>query len=176
MEIRSLEEFKNGWVCGNFEPSLFKTYACELMIREFEAGHKGDSHFHKQATEYNILVRGEAFLGEDRNVRIYDGVIWILKPGEKCEIEYKVNSIVVTIKAPSVPGDKYYSMPKPPASKELENDASLSRKFNCNDLYISPEALKECKDWMPSAKDVEEYHTTFGGSVIPTHKKSLTQE
>jgi len=101
----NIENFLNGWIVGNFEPSLVQTKDVEIGILNLEAGQRGDGHFHKNHTEYNILIQGKAKIKD----KIYsDGDIFIYKPFERSDVEYLSNTKLLVIKTPATKNDKYY--------------------------------------------------------------------
>jgi quercetin dioxygenase-like cupin family protein len=104
MKKRNLSEFWRGWFIGNFEPSLFKTNEFEVGVLTHLKDEIWGKHFHKLATEFNVLLKGEMELcGE----LINEGEIFILEPGEVADPVFKTDCVILCIKTPSIPGDKY---------------------------------------------------------------------
>jgi hypothetical protein len=103
MDKRKIKDFTRGWFIGAFESSLLDT-------KEFEVGlipcSKGihEKHYHKIATEINVLVRGKLKIN---NEVINEGDIYIIYPNESTEQEFLVDSIVLCVKTPAIPNDKY---------------------------------------------------------------------
>jgi hypothetical protein len=101
----NIENFKNGWIVGNFEPSLFKSESVDIGILFLKSGEKGDGHFHKIHTEYNIIINGKAKINE--NILI-NGDIFIYNPFEKSNVEYLEDTTLLVVKTPATKNDKYY--------------------------------------------------------------------
>jgi quercetin dioxygenase-like cupin family protein len=104
MEINRIENMKDGWFVGNFEPSAFKTDLFEVCYKFHEKGEKWDTHYHKIGTEINYLVKGKMII-QDKELN--EGDIFILKPYEIANPEFIKDCTVLIIKTPSVAGDKY---------------------------------------------------------------------
>jgi quercetin dioxygenase-like cupin family protein len=104
MEINRIENMKDGWFVGNFEPSAFKTDLFEVCYKFHEKGEKWDTHYHKIGTEINYLVKGKMII-QDKELN--EGDIFILKPYEIANPEFIEDCTVLIIKTPSVAGDKY---------------------------------------------------------------------
>lgn len=100
-----LDNFTGGWLVGNFIPSLIKTDAIEVGIKEISAGTTGDGHYHKLITEYTIILHGHAILN---NQEYFKGDIIILKPNEKNYTKFIKDTLILSIKSMSIPDDKYY--------------------------------------------------------------------
>lgn len=104
MIIKKLSSFVRGWIIGDFEPSLIKTKHFEIGILKHAKGEVWPSHFHKVATEYNVLVEGRMSFGDQI---LSPGDIFIFSPGEIAEPTFSMDCVVLCIKIPSLPGDKY---------------------------------------------------------------------
>lgn len=101
---RNLNEFWRGWFIGNFEPTVLKTDQFEVAVLTHTKGEKWAEHYHKIATEYNLLLKGQMRIqGETIN----EGEIFILEPNEIADPVFIEDCVVLCIKTPSVPGDKY---------------------------------------------------------------------
>lgn len=100
-----IHEFKNGWLMGNFVPSLVKTEDFEIAIHRHQASTGGGDHIHKIATEYNIVIDGEVVL--DHTISIRQNGYWITEPGQSFDVYFKEYTTLLVIKLPSVPDDKY---------------------------------------------------------------------
>jgi quercetin dioxygenase-like cupin family protein len=104
MIIDNILLYKNGWILGNFQPSLFDSNI-DIGILRFEKGHKSDNHYHKLHTEYNIIIEGSAYVN---GVLLSNGDIFIYKPMEKSKVEFIENTTLLVIKNPSTKNDKFY--------------------------------------------------------------------
>ena len=102
-ETRKLEDFKLGWVVGDFNPALIHSKDVEMAIKHFRKGEIEPSHKQIIATEITIVVSGEIRLGEGK-YRADD--IVIIPPGVYADFEALTNCSLVCIKYPSLPNDK----------------------------------------------------------------------
>jgi hypothetical protein len=98
-----LEDFKLGWVVGNFVPALLHSKDIEVSIKHFKEGETELSHKQLVATEITIVVIGSIRLGEN----VY-GVNDIIKipPQTFADFESLTDSSLVCLKFPSLPNDK----------------------------------------------------------------------
>ena len=95
---------EKGWFIGDFNPSLFRTDAFEVAVKEYKAGDSEQMHFHKVATEYTVITKGR--------VRMFDrewgeGDIVIAEPGDITGFSAITDAQNVVVKIPCVRGDKY---------------------------------------------------------------------
>jgi quercetin dioxygenase-like cupin family protein len=104
MIIKKLTEYFRGWVIGDFEPSILRTKEFEIGILTHKKDEHWPKHYHKIATEYNILVSGKMILSDSC---LNSGDIFIINPNEVSEPIFVEDCTIVCIKIPSVPGDKY---------------------------------------------------------------------
>lgn len=99
-----LKEMKGGWFIGNFDPSLFKTNACEVAVKQYKKGDKEGKHFHKIATEYTVIIKGRVRMFNE----IYsEGDIVVVEPGDATDFEALEDSVNVVVKLPGANNDKY---------------------------------------------------------------------
>jgi len=99
-----LENMVKGWFVGNFEPSIYKTEAVEVGIKQYKAGDKEVWHFHKVATEITVIVQGAVRMcGQE--FRTND--IVVIPPGEGTAFEALEDSITAVVKLPGAVNDKY---------------------------------------------------------------------
>ena len=107
MIIKKIKNMKKGWFIGNFKPTVLKTKKFEVALHEHRAGRlkKSHDHFHKIATEYNVLVSGKMMIG---NKIINKGDIFIIKPYEVSkDVVFLKKTSLICVKVPSIPTDKY---------------------------------------------------------------------
>lgn len=104
MKTHNIKEFKRGWFIGNFDPSILKTENFEVGLLTHKQGEVWPIHYHAIATEYNLLVSGKMIIKE---TTIVPGTIFILEPNEIADPVFLEDCIVMCVKVPSVPGDKY---------------------------------------------------------------------
>ena len=104
MKKHNVSDFWRGWFIGNFEPSILKTEQFEVGVLTHAKGEVWPEHYHKVGTEYNLLLKGQMIIcGET----IHEGEIFILKPNEIADPVFLEDCVVLCIKTPSLPGDKY---------------------------------------------------------------------
>lgn len=101
-----MSEFKDGWIIGNFEPSLFQTEAFEVAIKHFLAGDVEVRHFQQTASELTTVIQGRVRLSDHV---LGPGEMLLIEPHEEADFEALEDSIVVAVKWPSLPGDKVVS-------------------------------------------------------------------
>lgn len=104
MKVGKISNFYRGWVIGNFEPSLLKTKDFEVGILHHPKGEKWPAHYHKIATEYNILITGTMKLCD---IELVPGDTFILEPYEVADPTFHEDCTIVCIKVPSSTTDKY---------------------------------------------------------------------
>lgn len=109
IKTSNLNKFYHGWFIGNFENSLLKTEDFEVAVIHHPKGQKWERHYHKIATEYNVLISGRMELLEDSgySTSIGPGMTFVIEPNTTVEPIFFEDCVVVTVKVPSVPGDKY---------------------------------------------------------------------
>jgi dTDP-glucose pyrophosphorylase len=73
----NMDKYTRGWLIGNFEPCIEKSSFYELGLLTHKKGEKWGFHYHKQATEYNVLIKGKMIVN---NVIIESGNIFIFSP------------------------------------------------------------------------------------------------
>jgi len=99
-----LEDMIKGWFLGGFSPTAFKTEACEVAIKQYKAGDKEGSHFHKIATEITVVLSGRVkMVGKEWPA----GTIIVIEPGEVTGFEALADSVNVVVKLPGALEDKY---------------------------------------------------------------------
>lgn len=104
MKKYRLDNFKGGWIIGNFEPSLLKSKDFEVCYKFHVKGERWPVHYHKVGTEYNVLIRGEMLI---KGERLFGGDVFVIEPGEVADPVFVDDCEVLIVKTPSVPGDKY---------------------------------------------------------------------
>ncbi len=100
----NIADMKNGWIIGNFVPTLFKTNDFEIAIKEYKIGDYEQKHFHQIAEEFTVIIQGEVQMN---NVKFVSGDI--IHVPKNCSTDFKAISDVqtVVIKIPSVKNDKF---------------------------------------------------------------------
>lgn len=103
MNVYSLSDFTRGWIIGNFEPSLLKTDKFEVAIMHHKKGEEWSCHYHT-ATEYNYLAEGKMLM---HGITLNKGDVFVIHPYEIADPIFLEDCVVVVVKTPSIPGDKY---------------------------------------------------------------------
>ena len=104
MKIYSLGEMTRGWFIGDFEPSVMRSKGFEVGVLEHKKGEKWPAHYHKKATEVNVLLSGKMVV---QGVTIFPNDIFVFEPYEVADPEFLQDCVVLCVKTPSIPGDKY---------------------------------------------------------------------
>lgn len=106
MEIEQyrLEDMIKGWFVGNFEPSLFKTNDVEVGVKKYLAGDSEDTHYHKIATEFTVIIRG---IVEMNGILYKENDIIKIKPGVTTNFKAVTDVVTVVVKLPGANNDKY---------------------------------------------------------------------
>ncbi len=109
MKLAKLSEFKRGWIVGDFDPSLLKD-DFEVGIQSYSVLERHERHFHKIATEINLVLEGLCLFTIDNTEYILgQGDIIVVEPNEETEFYAVSNCRILCIKSKSVRGDKYES-------------------------------------------------------------------
>ena len=104
MKLHKLKDMFKGWLVGNFEPSLYKTDDVEVAVKNYKAGERDETHYHKIATEITIISDGKVRM----NGTIYgSGDVIVIEPGEATDFHALEDTITTVIKIPCVKDDKY---------------------------------------------------------------------
>ena len=104
MKISHIDDTKDGWFIGNFEPSLLKTSDFEVAYKFFDKGEIHTPHTHRIATEYNYLDKGKVKI---QDTILEAGDIFILEPGEISDVVFIERCEILVVKTPSIKNDKY---------------------------------------------------------------------
>jgi hypothetical protein len=104
MIIKKINDFKDGWFIGNFEPSVFKTDLFEVCFKKHKKDEVWDTHYHKVAIEYNLLIKGQMTI---QDIILNEGDVFILNPYEISNPVFLTDCEVLVIKTPSVINDKF---------------------------------------------------------------------
>lgn len=101
----NLKDFERGWIVGDFSPALASTKDVEVGVLELPKGHKGDGHYHLKHIEYNIVLSGQAKVGD----KIYQrGDIFIYTPEQRSYVEFLEDTQLLVVKTPATKHDKHY--------------------------------------------------------------------
>lgn len=100
-----LNDFKLGWVVGDFSPALVPNKDVEVAIKKYKKGDTEKRHTHMIAKEYTIVVSGKIVMN---GVEYNDNDIVEILPGVSTDFICLEDTATVVIKTPSIVGDKYY--------------------------------------------------------------------
>lgn len=103
MKTYKINEMKNGWFIGNFEPSILKTKDFEVGVLHHHKGEVWPKHKHEYLEEYNYLLSGKMLIN---NCILNAGDLFVFEREEIADPIFLEDCIVIVIKVPSVPGDK----------------------------------------------------------------------
>jgi quercetin dioxygenase-like cupin family protein len=104
MKIFKEKDMIKGWLVGNFYPTCFSTDDFEVAIKRFKKGDSESSHHHKLATEITMIISGEVKMND---ILYKKGDIVLMEPGESTDFLAIKKSVLLAIKSPCVPNDKY---------------------------------------------------------------------
>lgn len=105
MKTANLNEMVKGWFIGNFEPSLLKTNDVEVAVKKYKKGDYEDSHYHKIATEFTVIISGRVKMN---GIEYKAGDIIVMEPNESTDFEaLEDNTVNVVVKIPGANNDKY---------------------------------------------------------------------
>lgn len=103
-----LDDMVRGWFVGPFAPTALATPGCEVAVKRFAAGEREAPHHHRTATEVTLLLEGRARMGS-RELGPGDGLV--LPPYTESDFEALTDVLLVAVKAPGQPDDKYAGPP-----------------------------------------------------------------
>jgi len=92
-------------VCWGLSLSSIQDKSFRSLSKNPSRGEKWEAHYHKEATEINLLIRGKMKVND---IELNSGDIFILSPYEVASnITYIEDCEMVIIKTPSIPTDKF---------------------------------------------------------------------
>ena len=103
MRTYRVEDFINGWVYGNFFPSIYPSLDTEVGILNFRAGESGEKHLHSKSIEINVIVSGKM---ESNGQILSSGDIFVFHPFDISDTKFIEDTVLVCIKTPSNMKDK----------------------------------------------------------------------
>lgn len=104
IEKYNLKEMQKGWFIGDFEPSLYTTNKFEVAVKQYKAGDREESHYHKIAVEFTVILFGEVKMS---GIFYKQGDIIKIKPGSSTDFEAITDVSTVVVKIPGAKDDKY---------------------------------------------------------------------
>jgi mannose-6-phosphate isomerase-like protein (cupin superfamily) len=93
-----------GWFIGPFEPRIRESNDFEIAVKSYLAGEYEETHHHKIATEYTLLVQGKALMSGSL---ISPGNIVTISPGVATDFRAIEDCQTVVVKIPAAKNDKY---------------------------------------------------------------------
>jgi len=81
-----------------------KTPYVEVSIKIHPKGEQWPKHYHKIATEYNVIISGEMIL---QDTALREGDVFVLKPYEIADPEFLEDTKIVCVKIPGAKNDKF---------------------------------------------------------------------
>lgn len=104
MRLDRIEQYKNGWFIGDFEPSLIRTKDFEISLMHHKKGAYIPLHYHHLVEEMNVFVSGSM---RCNGLLLEPGDIFIFEKDEVSNCTVLEDSTIVVVKVPSIIGDKY---------------------------------------------------------------------
>jgi len=104
MRTARLGDMLRGWFVGDFSPSVHRTRAVEVAVKEYKSGDAEGRHLHRIATEITLVLKGAVRMN---GVRYGEGDIIVLDPGEATDFRCVSDALTVVVKVPGAVDDKY---------------------------------------------------------------------
>lgn len=104
MKIAHIKDMVNGWFVGNFTPTLYKTNAVEVAVKNYKSGGYEGLHHHKVATEITIITSGKVKMN---GATYMTGDIIVIEPNEATDFLAMTDAMTTVIKIPGANNDKY---------------------------------------------------------------------
>lgn len=103
MKIYNFEDMIGGWFVGNFSPTAYEA-KFEVCYKQHKKDEKWDTHYHKKATEINLLISGKMMIN---NIVINAGQIFVIEPYYVSSPIFLEDCSLVIVKTVSDKNDKY---------------------------------------------------------------------
>lgn len=103
MKILKLDDMVDGWLVGMFSPSAYQANF-EVCYKKHTKGEDWPAHYHRVATEINLLVKGKMSINGQE---IKSGEIFVIEPYYVSFPEFLEDCELVIVKTVSDPKDKY---------------------------------------------------------------------
>ena len=97
-----------GWFVGNFDPTLMRTNAVEVAVKEYTKGTREARHHHKLSTEITVVTSGRIRMNGSEYKK---GDIIVIEPNESADFEALEDSMTTVVKYPGANNDKYFGDP-----------------------------------------------------------------
>jgi oxalate decarboxylase/phosphoglucose isomerase-like protein (cupin superfamily) len=112
MEKFNLNDFKRGWIVGNFKPNIFKANI-EVGIHSYPSGTIHEAHYHKLSKEINVVIQGTCSFvqllptGSTITFDLQENDIFVVEPNDIFEFIATSDCKLTVIKTISNLNDKY---------------------------------------------------------------------
>jgi quercetin dioxygenase-like cupin family protein len=104
MKTARLADMVKGWFIGDFSPTLHRTRAVEVAVKNYCAGANEAAHYHKVAIEFTVIMSGEV---EMNGRRYAAGDIIVIEPGDITDFRAVTDTVTTVVKIPGAPDDKF---------------------------------------------------------------------
>jgi hypothetical protein len=104
MKIFKIDDMKDGWFIGNFDPSVLKTDKFEVGFHRHKRGDSTHDHYHKKSTEINVIVKGKMVVN---GKELSTGDIFVFDPYVVSEAEFIYDTDLIVVRDASNTEDKY---------------------------------------------------------------------
>ncbi len=104
-KVDNIKNFKGGWYCGLFHPSIIFTNEFELGLHKLKKGEKTFPHKHLRTVEVNLIVSGKLIAN---GKELGEGDIFIYEVGDCSNVEVLEDTTLVVARNGSFPGDKIF--------------------------------------------------------------------
>lgn len=104
MIISNINNYKNGWIIGDFDPAIYRNPLFEVAIHQHKKNDKTYPHYHKITKELNFIIEGKLKVS---NHVLSSGDIWIYEENEISNVEFLTDVKLLIVRWPSIPTDKY---------------------------------------------------------------------
>ena len=104
MKKYKLKEMVNGWIVGDFDPSLFKTKDFEVGYHQYKKNCETQNHYHKLSEEINVVIKGDVEINGDRFKK---GDIFVIDLYMVSESKFHDDTDLIVIRTSSNTSDKY---------------------------------------------------------------------
>jgi quercetin dioxygenase-like cupin family protein len=104
MHAIPLSTMKLGWFVGDFEPSVHRTSAVEVAVKQYKAGDSEPAHCHRVARELTVIVSGSVRMN---GTEYSAGTIVVIEPGEATDFAALTDAVTAVVKIPGAKDDKF---------------------------------------------------------------------
>jgi hypothetical protein len=102
--FKEIDTYRGGWFVGNFEPTAYKTKACEVAYKLHKKGEIWDTHYHKLSDEINYLIEG---IMKINDCLLTAPCVFIIEKEEIASPVFLTDVRLIVVKIPGILNDKY---------------------------------------------------------------------